>query len=71
MIKEDFDNAYDSLCQTVYGVDGISYKEQIQKSGKCAELVRADLFELKRKIDSRMKGFVGQIEKHLNIKEYG
>ena len=70
MIKEDFDNAYDSLCETIYGVDGISYKEQIQQSGKCPELVRSDLFELKRKIDGNMRFNIGQIEKHLNTKEY-
>ena len=69
MIK-DFTNSYKMLCDKMYLVDGYSYTERIKISGKCPELVRSDLLELKKQIDSRMLGYIRQIEKHLNIKEY-
>ena len=65
----DFDNfvsAYDSLISKMQKCDGYSYKDNIKASGKCPDLVRPDLLELKLDIDSYMRGFVRRIERHLS-----
>ena len=69
-IKKRFDDAYQSLCDTIYKVDGYSYRDSAKQTGKCPDLIRADLLELKLNIDMQLKYAVRGIEKHLNIKEY-
>ena len=65
MILEDFNNAYDSLELQMYKVDGYSPKGDVKPSGKCPDLVRDDLMELKMDIDAKMRGFVRLVKKHL------
>ena len=62
---ENFISAYGSLIDKMQKCDGYSYKDKINASGKCPDLVRPDLLELKIDIDSYMRGFVKRIERHL------
>ena len=62
---ENFISAYDSLISKMQKCDGYSYDDNIKRSGRCPDLVRPDLMELKIDIDARMRGYVKSIYKHL------
>ena len=65
---DDFIHLYNSLCDKIYKVDGYSYKDNTKTTGKCPDLVRPDLLELKMAIDKRIQGYIGSLEKYLNRK---
>ena len=67
--KKNFDKAYKILCDVMYKLNEIDFEKEI-KTGKRPELVRADILQLKIRIDKILKGHTRLIYKHLKPKNH-
>ena len=65
--KEDFDNAYEMLCEKLYLTGGVYYKE-LDGINKEAEEIRDKLLDVKIQIDDELRYFCGLIYSKLKIK---
>jgi hypothetical protein len=65
--KDEFDTAYEMLCDELYKAGGYAYKDMPGGDGEAEDSIN-DLVELKGQVDSKMKYHVRTIYKKLRIK---
>jgi hypothetical protein len=65
-LKDEFDNAYEMLCDKLYKAGAYAYKDVPGGDGEAEDIIK-DLVELKGQVDSKMKYHVRTIYKKLKI----